>query len=114
MRVAKQIKTFDERVHEADEIKQIRSIVQQAEIIVFLGFAFHRQNLELIAPGEPCKAKKIYATAFGISKSDCAVIQGELRGILQQSENVASMEFRNDLKCGGLFNEYWRSLTAAL
>lgn len=112
--LAKQIKTFNERVHETDEITQIRSMVQQAEIIVFLGFAFHRQNLELIAPGKACKAKRIYATAHGISKSDCAVIQDELRDMLMQRGNKASIEFRNDLKCGGLFNEYWRSLTAGL
>ena len=114
LNLSKQIKTFNERVHEAEEIKEIREIVQQAEIIVFLGFAFHRQNLELITPGNPCKAKRIYATAYGISKSDCSVIQDELQAMLKQKETKASIEFRNDLKCGGLFNEYWRSLTAGL
>lgn len=110
--VSKQIKTFGERVHEVEELGRIREIIQQAEIIVFLGFAFHRQNLELITPAKACKAKRIYATAYGISKSDCNVIQNELESMLKQKQKKAIIEFRNDLRCADLFNEYWRSLTA--
>ncbi len=114
LELSKQIKTFNERVHEAEEIKEIRNTIQQAEIIVFLGFAFHRQNLELIKPTKACKAKRVYATAYGISKSDCDVIRDELQGMLQQKQAKALIEFRNDLKCGALFKDYWRSLTAGL
>lgn len=110
LQLSEQIKTFNERTHEADKIQEIRSVVRDAEIMVFLGFAFHRQNLELIRPDHACNAKRIYATAYGISKSDCEVIREELHNLIQQKE--APIEFRNDLKCGGLFNEYWRSLTA--
>ena len=112
--IAKQIKTFNESVHEDQEIKKIRDTIQNAEIIVFLGFAFHRQNIELISPPGECKAKRIYATAYGISKSGCDVIQGELESMLKQKKSKASIEFRNDLKCAGLFDEYWHSLTADL
>lgn len=115
--LSRQIKTFNESVHEEDEIKVIHELIEEAEIIVFLGFAFHRQNLQLITPNRPCKAKRVYATAFGISGSDCNVIESELREVLKQSgsgTSSASIHFRNDLKCGNLFNEYWRSLTASL
>ncbi|MDA0780895.1 MAG: hypothetical protein O2970_00120 [Proteobacteria bacterium] len=110
LNLSEQIKTFNERTHEIENISEIQSVVQEAEIIVFLGFAFHRQNLELIKPDNKCNAKKIFATAYGISKSDCEVIHNELYEALQLKET--RIEFRNDLKCGALFNEYWRSLTA--
>ncbi len=39
-----------------------------------------------------------------------SIIRDELRNLIQHNE--ASIEFRNDIKCGALFDEYWRSLTA--
>ena len=107
--LASQIKTFNEQIETANVIDQIRSAIQQAEVIVFLGFAFHRQNMELLFSGNNYVAKKIFATADGISKSDSELIYNDL---YNEFFKKAKIEFRNDLKCGGLFKEYWRSLTS--
>lgn len=114
LRLSKGIKTFNESIHETSEISALKNLIENAEIIVFLGFAFHRQNLELIAPENPSKARRVFATAYGISKSDCEVIREELFSMLKQETKTASIEFRNDLTCAGLFSEYWRSLTAGI
>jgi hypothetical protein len=110
--LAKQIKTFNERVHEAREIEEIRNVVQSADTLVFLGFSFQRQNLELIEPEGPCSARRVYATTFGISESDCVELRSDLEKLLKQKKpRMASIELKN-IKCSGLFKEYWRSLTA--
>ena len=51
--LASQIKTYSERIEEESAVAGIRQIVQNAEIIVFLGFAFHGQNMDLIQPTKP-------------------------------------------------------------
>lgn len=107
-----QIKTFTERKHEENEIAEIRSIVQSAEVMVFLGFAFHRQNLELLKPRGLCKAKRIFATGYGISNSDREVLELDLEQLLQQTSTPkARVDLRTGMKCSELFLEYWRSLT---
>ena len=108
--LSSQIKTFSEKVSESENINKIRLAVQEAEIIVFLGFAFHRQNLDLIRPKSNSKVKKIFATAYEISKSDCEIISAQIYETLRtQTSNIV---LRSDLTCGSFFKEYWRSLTA--
>jgi hypothetical protein len=109
---SEQIKTFTERIQEQVALDEIKNTMRTAETIVFLGFAFHRQNLDLLEPVEESKVRKVFATALGVSKSDCEIIEAELKALFKQKTNPTTIEFRNDLKCNQLFNEYWRSLSA--
>lgn len=106
--LAGQIKTFAERIEDEATIMVMRQVVQNVEIVVFLGFAFHRQNLELIKPAQPTNAKRIFATALGISDSDCEMIEKE---ILKHWETRPQVDLNNGLTCRGLFGEYWRGLS---
>jgi hypothetical protein len=45
LEVAKQIKTYTEQVEDKTEINNMQQLIESAETIVFLGFAFHQQNL---------------------------------------------------------------------
>lgn len=115
--LAKQIKTFNEGTDpESGEIIAIRRNVQESEIIVFLGFAFHKQNMELIKPdgtedATPSNATDYYATAIDISNSDCLLLGDELNKLCKSDALVR--EIRNDLKCADIFNEYRRALSLA-
>ena len=116
MRLAEQIKTFTEGTNpEASDILEIRRQVATADTLVFLGFAYHRQNLELLE--RPADRKnnrereiKCYGTAFGISEADLGVIESEI------SELLGPMQFYNlerNLTCSELFNKYRRTLSFA-
>ena len=64
--IAKNIKTYSERSEPISEVTvAIRKELAEAETIIFLGFAFHLQNIELIRPPEGIKAKRIFATTKG-------------------------------------------------
>lgn len=114
LELAEQIKTFTEGTDESSsEILKVRSNVQLCVRLVFLGFAFHRLNIELLLPSEKedieDESRTIFATAYGISKSDASKISEELTskaGVLHNKIHV-----RNDLSCGQLFREYWRSMS---
>ncbi len=112
--LAGQIKTFTEGTDpDSSDITEIRNLMMESHIILFLGFAFHRLNLELIRPPNNNHSRpdevSYFGTAMGISKSDCEVLVIDLMKIGNASRE--KIVIRNDLTCGQLFKEYWRSLS---
>lgn len=112
LNLAKGIKTFTEGTDpSASDILKIRELLRQASTLLFLGFAYHAQNLELLNPGrnhtDPV-AVRYYGTAFGMSSSDCDLIREDL--VRLGSARPDRIFLRNDKKCLDMFTEYWRSL----
>ena len=112
--IASQIKTFTEGTNpESSEIMSIRENVLNANTIVFLGFAFHELNMELILPsnfstGGNISASNCYATSLGISESDSEIIRAD---ILRRFKNKKANIFLKNISCSELFQEYWRSIS---
>lgn len=109
--IAKQIKTFTERTNEdASEIVELREHVRSAPRVVFLGFAYHRLNIDLLAPKElnfNDLNQEVYGSALAISDSD----KSNITALLKNRLGANSVLLRNDLTCAGLLNEYRRSLS---
>ena len=108
------IRTFSEESDPgSEEIAKIHNAVLRAQTIVFLGFAFHPDNMSLITPQQQPKESSglidYYATAHGMSKSNQNQIERHLlklrRGDARDNNyNIA------DMKCVNLFDEYSKSL----
>lgn len=111
LRIARSIKTFSERVDEGTELHEMKVRVANAEQLIFLGFAFHQQNLQLLGPGYPSEPKAVYATALKISKSDQNVIKNQLPEYLQLGPNDIRIGMEQ-AKCAQLFDEYWRTFVS--
>lgn len=79
---ARQIKTFTEGTNpNSSEIADIRDSVATAKNLLFLGFAYHKLNMNLITPTNmPNRSftPRTFGTARGLSKSDCNEIVDEL------------------------------------
>ena len=56
-----EIKTFTERVEDQESIDEMKDLVFQAKNIVFLGFAFHSQNIQLMQPDPSQDANPNYS-----------------------------------------------------
>jgi hypothetical protein len=111
-----EIKTFTEGTDpQSSDIQELRARLVAARIVLFLGFAFHKQNLRLLSPvdipHEDADQVKYFATAKGLSQSDCEVVTQELVRLAGATHQ--HIVLRNDLKCAPLFAEYWRSLALA-
>jgi len=111
---AKQIKTFTEGTDpDSSEICEIRQAVATSNNLLFLGFAFHRLNMQLISPGnteiDGESQKRAFATAFGLSRSDCAAITSEICSM----RGSPHTEMRNDLTAATIFAEYTRGISLA-
>ena len=104
-----QIKTFTERVGDQSTVDSMHQLVQTAEKVVFLGFAFHQQNMELIRPDGGTEVKCVFATAKGISDSDLVIVTQQIE-VLFNDPKLRKHTLLKSLTCSGFFDEYWRSL----
>ena len=114
LRLTSRIKTFTEGTNESSsDVTAIRSHMKTSLSLVFLGFAFHRLNIELLLPNasstSPPARRSVFATAYGISNSNTAAISAELasRGVL----SARDIQIRHDLTCSQLFQECSRSMS---
>lgn len=107
---AQRIRTFTEGAH-SELMEILKSKMSSTERLVFLGFAFHRLNMELLslADGERYKNPSViecYGTAFETSKSDRDSICSSITH-LYEGELKINLE---NMTCFQLFKDYSRSL----
>lgn len=113
LRLTSQIKTFTEGTDESSgDVIAIRSHMRTSHRLVFLGFAFHPLNMDLLSPNTGLSSptgRSGFATTHGISDNDIGAIINdlELRGVLSRGQNQIHME----LTCSALFKEYSRLLS---
>jgi hypothetical protein len=101
------IRTFTEEIKTPTILVKIQSEIQDAKALVFLGFGFHRQNMRFLAEPATLQAKKVFASAYGISDSDTQHVIGRISGLFQSHLPVALksdgyINVKNKLTCAGL------------
>jgi len=114
LNLAGQIRTFTEGTDpSSSSIVNIREKLLDAQTVIFLGFAYHKLNLELLKSRRTIHVKhkiaRYFGTAFKISPSNCDIIHKELTNL--GGTSIKQIEMRKDLTCAQLFGEYWRSLS---
>lgn len=112
LELSKKIKTFTEGTDPgSSEILEIRKHMRIADRVVFLGFAFHKLNMQLITPeqvdGTINSDIRCFATTLEISSSDKEVIEAQIKE-LYSGGIIVNMA---NLTCADFFKEYWRSLS---
>jgi hypothetical protein len=103
------LKTYTETI-ESDEI---RKAMLEAEKIVFLGFAFHDQNMNTLALHQTMEVKPMLGAAFGMSDSDIKVVRDQIGGWAGEgyrSFMVNKVDLRDNLRAADIFRFYSKSL----
>jgi hypothetical protein len=117
LQLAGGINTFSESVKDPAIIDAAREQVMKAETLVFLGFAFHDQNMALMSTVDMGTAtKRVLATTFGLSASDTDIVRNLIGGMLSGRPVGPGTPYTVTTfggKCAPFFAEYWRSLTAS-
>jgi hypothetical protein len=119
--LARGIKTYTEQIEEAHVIQAIQVAVRESRCIVFLGFAYHKQNMALLKPPKSQKTRQVYGTALGMSDDDVGVVTEQLGEFFPDKElGVAfnapqvdlhrNISIENELTCSQLFDYYAKSL----
>jgi hypothetical protein len=109
------IRTFHEKIEEGEELTAMRNEIDQARRIIFLGFHFHKQNIDLMkidgVEGD-VPTRVAYATVMERSEADVRKIDMRISGMLGRpgGAGVAIRTFNGD--CKGLFREHQSSWIA--
>jgi hypothetical protein len=109
---AKSVRTFTESA-DAEAIAQIKKAAANATTIVFLGFAFHPQNIELLRPQELSNVSHIYGTSHGMSEPDRAEVEGSLKRSFTRkrgSKDIGPDVQLSNLKCAEFMSQFRRTL----
>lgn len=77
--IAGQIRTHGERMAEREWIGRVRRSVAEAKRIVFLGFGFHPQNLDLLFDRTISHNPEVLASVHGIPESNHAMLARQIR-----------------------------------
>lgn len=109
------IKTYTEQVAAADVIEQVADEFYQAACIVFLGFAYHSQNMRILKPPKRIGATSIFGTAYNMSNSDVSIVTQQLLDFLPNNVRVQDrlqmINLENKLTSSALFDNYAKSLS---
>jgi hypothetical protein len=73
-------------VEEESTIFNMQEAIRNAECIVFLGFAYHKQKMRLLFQhhATPKETKPVFATALGMSDADKQEVSDNLEGLHQE------------------------------
>ena len=104
------IHTFTEGVVDPTLKSGIQHYLKSGNLIVFLGFAFHSINMELMFDGrslceENPPSRTILATSLGLSDRDSEAVKASL----EKSFNSTNVELAN-MSCRELFDKYQRTM----
>ena len=111
--LAKGIRTFTEKMAVSDTVDQVRKAIADARTVVFLGFAFHPQNMELLVPGGTISGvQQVYGTAVGMSERDRKATEEYLnRSFTRPSGKVRGPTVQLvDLECSEFMRQFKRTL----
>jgi hypothetical protein len=85
-RIAGEIRTFTEGLAETELQNQVHRAYANSEVLVFLGFAFHPINMQILDADRIGAAKKIVGTAYGFAKPARSVAENLIMQSLSKVE----------------------------
>lgn len=106
--LSEEIRTFNEQLEDTRELETLRKYVGDAQRIVFLGFHFHHQNMELLKASGPSRGGivNLYATALDRSEADKNLLDKQIREMLSARGGSWNVHVELKRDCKGLFKDY--------
>jgi len=108
LRLSNGIRTFNEQVDDAESLNALKAKIADAETLVFLGFGYHEQNMDLLQPVEKGHIQRAFGTARNISEFDCIQVRNKISNLGKR--NFQTMQIDKELSCINLFQEFQMNL----
>lgn len=107
---SKSIRLFSEDRPPEVGSDSIGQAIGTAKRLVFLGFSYQKQNMELLAmPKDGGPPEAVFGTAYGISSDDQAKVNDSIHAVLRVRAYVKLVRFHEGT-CSTLFSQYSRSI----
>lgn len=111
LEIAKQIRTFTERVEDEEMMARIHGLIAEAEQVIYLGFSYGTMNLELLTLPEKGKKKSlVLGTSIGISDANRFLISEEIQTSLGPEAVTFGKIDLPPTTCNELLRNYWRPI----
>jgi hypothetical protein len=109
--LSSQIRTYNEEVDDTKKIEEIRAAMAEAKQIVFLGFHFHKQNVELLSPDADKPGAMgtvvVYGTQVNRSLADIEIIKSRrIPRILHGRSVLPSSSYTIPCGCKAFFENF--------
>lgn len=98
---SRRLRTFNEEA-EYESVELVGSVIAAAETLIFLGFHFHSQNMELLQPKQ--SVSRIYATVMNRSGDEQDIIHAQLLSFIRE-DLVKGIKLTGN-SCRGAFEEF--------
>jgi hypothetical protein len=100
--------TFNEQLTDVSSLSVIRQAISNARRVVFLGFHFHQQNIDLLQTENAGGFVNVYATVVGRAQPEISVIKTQIAQMLR-SERQNYIEVQ-DLRCKEMLDQFGTTL----
>ncbi len=104
------IQTYTESQRDPYQVDMAKAKLSQAENIIFLGFAFHRQNMALLKTRMQHRPLRVFSSSYGVSSSDCEQIREDLLQHFGRPKAHIRFHMGNQLTCTDVFTEFARGM----
>ena len=112
LRAVDQLRTFTEGVSDADMLSDIRSRLRSAELVLFLGFAYHPLNLKLLFgdgdSDEENRVSRILGTAYRMPDTAANSIRDKIEKAMRPKRQIV---IDAQLTCADIFRSFSPDLT---
>lgn len=111
--IAENIRTYTEGFEKAGEVSAIQDAIAYCNVLVFLGFGFNNQNLDLLRVHyrQVFEPRRIYATGYGISNEVDDTMKRRIRNLYSDgADGVVNKSWDGSIyvgygvTCGKLFD----------
>jgi hypothetical protein len=110
--VAGSLRTFTERLEHGDDLSEMRRALSEAQRVVFLGFGYLAQNIEILTSGVVGHSRAVMGTSYRSSSSDTDVVSGELTGFFHESVRNYKTPILHAATCEEFIRQNFRTLTS--
>ena len=99
--------------------EEVKELMSEAETLVFMGFGFLPQNVDLLTCLVPSLAKRVFYTTLGISRTDVEFVEFDLEDMLRKPRDGGAtgsnldpfQMFEVNGTCLALMESNWMRLT---
>jgi hypothetical protein len=106
------LRTFTEQIEDESHLADMRAALSEAERIVFLGFSYLPQNMELLTRGMVGSADQIMGTCYNLSAPDQTLVAHKLGHFFPVGARSYREARLSDMVCAQFIRENFRTLAS--
>jgi hypothetical protein len=105
---AMKIRTLADGTKDANLVERLRVAVRTSEQAFFIGFGFHKQNIDLLNQSGAAQISRVYGTAFNVTETNADVYSSQIKSALSGNNGLLphAVTLHQDMKSCDLINEY--------